>query len=51
MKKFWELFRRCDHYWEHYHSIDLKQNGKYFGFVYVLRCKHCGDLKEKRVVA
>lgn len=57
MSKFFKrLFSRCQHQWEVYETLDVfrynRANGKraeQIGQEYVLRCKHCGDIKTKRV--
>jgi hypothetical protein len=50
------LFSRCQHHWEVFETLDVfrynRVTGKrseQIGQEYVLRCKHCGDMKTKRV--
>lgn len=46
----WLFGKRCDHVWETSQQFDmsLKSNGAIIGKIYILKCKHCGDLKEQR---
>lgn len=39
----------CKHNWETIQEFNIKRNGHISDYMYVLRCKHCGDIKQKTV--
>ena len=46
-----KLFNPCAHKWEPFQTFALNRafDGNRVGTMYVLRCAHCGDLRQKRV--
>lgn len=39
----------CRHQWEVRDQYNINSHGTRIGTLYVLQCKHCGDIKQKRV--
>lgn len=51
----YRIFRPCDHKWEIKDESEITRtysdlSQKMIGNLYVLKCKHCGDIKSRKVV-
>lgn len=40
-------FRSCKHEWEIYEKGKYSQEGNVIGYMFILKCKHCGEMKNK----
>lgn len=40
----------CSHKWQEYERFNLIRDRVIYGFVIILQCEHCGDLKNHRLL-